>query len=45
VKFSPVLHDRLVCAVRRADVERMSIADVWRLAGTEAGRLGLCRPW
>jgi hypothetical protein len=44
VKFSPLLHDRLVHVVRRADVERMSIADVWRLAGAEAGRLGLCRP-
>ncbi|MGZ8688160.1 MAG: hypothetical protein ACXWZP_07005 [Gaiellaceae bacterium] len=44
MKFSPQLHDRLVHAVRSMDVERMSIADAWRLAGGEAERLGLCRP-
>jgi hypothetical protein len=44
VNFSPPLHDRLVRTVRRMDVEHMSFADAWRLAGAEAERLGLCRP-
>ena len=44
MKFSPTLEDPLVDAVRRADVERLSIADVWRLAGETALQLGLCRP-
>jgi hypothetical protein len=44
MEFAPRLDRRLVEAVQHADVERLSIADVWRLVGVEAGRLGLCRP-
>lgn len=44
MQFSPRLDDRVVATIRRADVERMSIADVWRQAGETAERLGLCRP-
>jgi hypothetical protein len=42
--FSPRLDRRLADAVCRADVERASVADVWRSVGETAGRLGLCRP-
>lgn len=41
---SPGLDRRLVHVVLRADVERMSIADTWRLVGETAERLSLCRP-
>ena len=33
-----------MAAVRHADVERVSIADVWRSVGCTAQQLGLCRP-
>ncbi len=42
--FSPRLDRRLVEAVLEADVERLSIADTWRLVGERAERLALCRP-
>lgn len=44
MKFSPLLDEGLVHVVTRMDVERMSAAQVWRLAGAEAERLELCRP-
>ena len=44
MRFSPRLDAVLVETVRRADVERMSIAEVWRQASEAAERLGLCRP-
>jgi hypothetical protein len=44
VRFSARLDTRLVDVVRTADVERSSIADIWRVAGETADRLGLCRP-
>lgn len=34
----------LVAAVRRMDVDRLSIADVWRQAGRLAIQLGVTRP-
>ena len=42
--FSPRLDPRLLQVVLTADVERMSIADIWRLVGETAERLALCRP-
>lgn len=44
MRFSPRLDAVLVEIVRRADVERMSIAEVWRQASDAAERLGMCRP-
>ena len=44
MKFSPRLDHRLVETVQAMDVERLSIAAVWRLAGATAAELGLCRP-
>lgn len=42
--FSPRLDRRLVEVVFEADVERLSIAETWRLVGERAERLALCRP-
>lgn len=42
--FSPRLDRRLVEAVLEADVERLSIAEIWRLVGERAEGLTLCRP-
>ncbi len=42
--FSPRLDRRLVEAVLEADVERLSIAEIWRLVGERAEGLALCRP-
>ena len=39
-----VLDPILVESVRRMDVERLSVADVWRQAGALAVSLGLIRP-
>lgn len=44
MEFSPRVDRRLVAAVWGADVERLSIADVWRFVGASADRLELCRP-
>jgi hypothetical protein len=44
VDFSPRVDPRLVAAVRMMDVERMSVAEIWRSTGLAASRLGLCRP-
>ena len=38
------MHERLVEHVLRADVERRSIAEIWRSTRVEAGRLGLSPP-
>ena len=44
VQFATRIEGRLKQAIVRADVERMSIAAVSRLAGVEAERLGVTRP-
>jgi hypothetical protein len=44
VEFAPRVDHRLVEVVQHADVERSSIADVWRLVGAEAEHLGVSRP-
>ena len=42
--FSPRLDRRLGEVVSKADVERLTIAETWRLVGGRAERLALCRP-
>ena len=44
MQFSPRLDARLIEVVRTAEVERMSVAETWRLVGETAERLSLCRP-
>ena len=44
MRFSPRLDPIVVWAVRRMDVEGMSIADIWRAAGSRAVASGLARP-
>jgi|GEM_PF-7057386 len=44
VRFSPRLDPVVVKAVLRMDVEEMSIADVWRAAGSRAVETGSARP-
>jgi hypothetical protein len=44
VRFATRIEGRLKDMIVRADVERMSIAAIARLAGAEAERLGMTRP-
>ena len=44
MRFSSRLDPSLVAAVQRMDVERLSVADVWRQAGLLAVECGLPRP-
>jgi hypothetical protein len=44
VQFSPRVHERLVEHVAHADVDRLSIAEVWRSTRAHAWRCGLAPP-
>jgi hypothetical protein len=44
VRFAPRVHELLVDHARRADVDRLSVADVWRSVRDEAWLLGLTPP-
>lgn len=44
VRFAPRLDAAVVDSVRRADVDRRSIADMWREAGDLANSRGAIRP-
>jgi hypothetical protein len=44
VDFSPRIDRRLVEVACRSDVDRLTIAAVWRSVGCAADQLELCRP-